>query len=53
MHANLDNLVNAYRLAHRASENPAYDNATRAVFRATAYQIWLSLGKAAREEVKK
>lgn len=43
--AHLANLDKAFALAHKASEDAHQSGSARAIFRAIAYQVWLSLGE--------
>jgi hypothetical protein len=45
----LDHLQKAFALAMAAALNDKYEYATRAVFRAIAYQIWLGCGNKSEE----
>lgn len=45
----LEHLQKAFALAYHASQNDQYGWATRAVFRAIAYQIWLGCGNKTEE----
>lgn len=42
----LTHLTNAFRLAHRASEDGRFSPAARNIFRAVAHEIWKANGKA-------